>query len=41
MGITNLKFVHFSDNTFNAPYLHKFSVVVQIMQFVGAIWDKL
>ena len=32
--------MHTSDSTFLAPYLHKFSAVVQIVHFLGAIWEK-
>ena len=35
-----MHFVHFSANTFLAPYLHQFSTVTQILQVFGAIWKK-
>ena len=35
-----LNICEFNDSTSLATYLHKFSVVVQIMHFFGKIWEK-
>jgi hypothetical protein len=32
--------VHFSASIFLATYLHKFSALLQLMYFFGAVWDK-